>query len=282
MDPSIGLTLAAILLAVAIWRHQERKPALTTYCSQPTDGDPTAIVCRITNTGRAESRDVRIGFNNMLPLDTQVIAPPDTGARIEPAAMMPHPAQSPNAARLQLAFSVVIPRIPARTSVEFSLRTLNPDNARAGVQTTRLQGVMEQVLRRFGQCLETIYGGPPHGWDLELVMAGHRKRQSFFLPGAIVYELGRYPVRWITEAEELALAVHQDYYGRHKGDCVESFQTEAPFKAPVVRIQASDGPSTYVVFPPYLQTFVSGAMSLSELKAKGRVSIMPPAPESYD
>jgi len=233
MDIGLALTIGGILIAVAIWRHQERSPSVDVQCFPSPEGDPTSIKCRIRNRGRGETRDIRLCFNNMLPLETEVLARPDVGARIEPADLPPDPGRLPAAAKLQTAFSVVISRVAPNDEVEVTVRTSHPDNVRAGDQLLRIQTEMFAAVQAFGDCLKALYKDPPHGWEYDLIVNGHCKQENFFSPGSFVYERGRFPIEWLTEEESLGLAIHQDYYSRHKRDCIEVFQGRPEFKAPV-------------------------------------------------
>jgi len=94
----------------------ERQPDISVRCNPDQQGDPSKILCSVTNNGRGEARDLLISFAELLPTDTVVQAPPELGIKIEEAGSPPDPNNDPISAKLLTAFVVRIPRVAPRTS----------------------------------------------------------------------------------------------------------------------------------------------------------------------
>ena len=223
-----------------------------------------------------------VGFNRMLPLDTRVMAAPEIGAEIIEADSPPDPQVAPKAALLLRAFAVRIPRVAAKSSVTFQIRTIDPDNQRAAEQRLRIQQIVIEILKAFSQRLITTHPESAKDWNLETLLSVQRKEDNFFTPGHFSYEKGRFSIAFITEDEKLAQAVNQDMYARYKAEFIDIYQDRPKFKAPVLRIRAADGETTVAIFPAYIGTFLDMLVSKDEFTTKGAVTIRPPVPRSYD
>ena len=141
---------------------------------------------------------------------------------------------------------------------------------------------MFQIVSEFGERLADYYDDSPHGWDHDAAVVAHQKQANFFYPGMYSYEKGRFKIEWLTEKEEMAAAIHQDYYARHKADFIDLFKERREYMAPVIRIGTPDSHSTFALFPPYLSTYVDEVVSRSAIKEKGSIVISPTVPKSYD
>src|SRR5262249_368179 len=73
----------------------ERQPDISVRCNPDQQGDPSKILCSVTNKGSGEARDLLISFAELLPSDTVVQGPPELGIRLEEAGSPPDPQNSP-------------------------------------------------------------------------------------------------------------------------------------------------------------------------------------------
>ena len=202
---------------VGIFLWQERAPQLSANCNPPEDGSPSQLVCTVKNAGWRESRDVVVSFTNMLPLQTIVWAPPEAGVQMQEADVPPVPVlkttfqplrlgessevvTSPSntvesaAAKFMVAFVVKIPRVAARDNITFHVATVNPDNERAAKQTMRIREQITSVISDFKDGVTKAHPEAAEGWNLNAVLSGRVKDESFFTPGKLSYEGGRVAV----------------------------------------------------------------------------------------
>lgn len=278
---SILIGVIGVLVTIIIFLYKERAPILSAECHPLPNGVPHMIECTVRNAGRKDAKDVFIGFTNMLPAGTRLFAPPDMAAELIPADLLPDPQMAPIEAAVRQALSVRLPRVPAKSSTTFQLATTHSDNERASEQVVRIRKEMVAVLKAFGERL----GAHPQEaskWKISDVISAHVKRQLFFSPGYLSYEMGRVSVAFLTADEEVAEAVNQELYSRYKAEFIDIYQGRPEFKAPVVRIETPTGLATYAVFPPYIRTFVRGQVSLKEVREQRAIIVYPPVPDSYE
>jgi len=276
------LTIIGILVSIIIALYQERSPEVSVECHPLPTGDPCVLECVVGNSGKKLAADVYVGFTKMLPLGTKVLASPEIRLQLIEAETLPDPTAMPGAAILLRAFAVHIPRVPPKTTVRFQVRTTDPDNQRAAEQALRIHNEVVKILRAFGERLTATKPEVAKVWDLDALIRARIKQENFFAPGKFSYEKGRFPVAFLTEVEERAVAVNQDFYTRYKGEFIDIYQNRPEFKAPVVRIKTEEGDRTYARFPPYLKTYVDAQVPVRQLKEQGTVWVYPPVPESYD
>ena len=281
-DPTLILsTLVSLLITVLVVIYQERSPSLEASFNLVDGGDPSALICIITNHGRAEAKDVFLSFNNMLPLETKVLGSPELGLSVLESDAPPDPQQNPVQSKLQKAFAVRIPRIASKDTITFQVVTLNEDNKRAGKQMVRIRQEGDRALISFIDQLSQKHPSETKEWRKELVMNAQVKNDGFFTPAVLSYENGRQDVSLLTEAEQLANALNQDLYAKYKKEFIDAFQGRPEFKAPVVRIKTSQGHSTYALFPPYVRTFVEMVVPVKQLGKDTPLNIPIPVPSSY-
>lgn len=274
----LGIGVLGILLSLGFAWYQRQEPALEIEFSVP-EHSPASLACTISNVGRGQATNVALAFSFMLPVGTHVVAEAEVLASLEEAPFPPDPLTGANAAKLQRAFAVRIPRIAPRDSIQLEVRTNDPENLRAAEQCVRIRNEIERVLAEFGSRVTALDPSTGKLWNLPLIMSGRVKTDSFFRPMVLSYERGRMPVSALTAAETEAAARCQDLYATFKPSLLEVFQGRPEFKAPVVRIKTSDGIRTYATFPPFVSTYVE---ALIRKPAKGeRVVVYPPVPESY-
>ena len=281
----MGATAGAIIsliIAVAQVVYQGATPLLDISCSPPKDDDFSRLGCTVENRGRAEARDVLVGFNHSLPLETRIIADPDLGITLTSANSPPNPTTNPMAASTILAFSVAIPRVPPKAQVHFEVATHNADNRRAAKQLARIRAVQQSILSDFTKVLRERFPDKAKDWKLEALLAFHAYDGNFFKPDRYSYELGRYPVKLLPEEHQAAKARDDEIYAEFKPRFREIWQGRPPFAAPVIRIETATGPSTYATFPADVRTCIFAAISRRELLSKDQVELSPPVPEQYN
>jgi len=244
--------------------------------------DSAALDCEISNEGRGMAKDVFLTFGGMLPVGTGLFADPELRAEMVESDTPPDPVAMPVAASLQRAFSIKIPRIAPKDTVQFQVRTTDPDNIRAAVQIRKIRGEIQQIIHQFGMRLRAEYPNLHLPWDETAILSGRIKDECFFSPLRLSDDHGRYPVTAHTEQEILARAQCQDVYARFKAQFVNIFQGRPQFIAPVVRIKTRDGDRTRAIFPPYVNTTAYSSASVADLQRLGSLFVYPSVPISYD
>jgi len=225
---------------------------------------------------------VTVGFNLMLPIETVIYSAPEIGATLHESDLPPDPAAGPAAAALQRAFAVVVSRVAPKDTVQFELRSLDADNQRAARQVIRITAEIASILAEFGTRLQAQYPELGSLWHTDLIVRARTKRDSFFKPSTLSYELGRFPISALSDDEQLADANCQDLYPRFKREFIDIFQGRPSFVAPVVKVKTAAGARTYATLPPFVNTYVDMAVSPSALQAGATVVLYPPVPESYE
>jgi hypothetical protein len=228
------------------------------------------------------AKDVFLTFGEMLPVGTVLFADPELRAEMVESDTPPDPVAMPVAASLQRAFSIKIPRIAPKDTVQFQVRTTDPDNIRAAVQIRKIRGEIQQIIHQFGMRLRAEYPNLHLPWDETAILSGRIKDESFFSPLRLSDDHGRYPVTAHTEQEILARAQCQDVYARFKVQFIDIFQGRPQFIAPVVRIKTCDGDRTRAIFPPYVNTTAYSSASVADLQRQGSLFVYPSVPISYD
>lgn len=269
----------AIAVAVVVAAYQNRLPSVTVACSPLLDR-PEAIHCVASNAGRAPADTVIVGFNKQVPTATRVDANPAFGITLRLADTLPDPTAEPSLSSILRAFSVEIPRVPVSSPVEFDVTTTDPDNIRTARQVVRIRGAIESVVRDFHAAVKSKYPDEVKGWPLSTYFSARRKSDCFFLPSTFVYELGEFPVSFLSDEELRATAANQDTYARRKAEFISIFSGRPSYKAPVLRIETTDGPRTFAFFPPYVPTFAEMKGPLDKEHGSS-VVLYPPVPERY-
>lgn len=280
-DYVVILAIIAILIPVFIFSFQERHPSLDVKYDVLKNGNPCALTCIVSNTGRKEARDAIMSFNNMLPVQTKVFAKPELGITLIESEILPNPRLYPELAKNQKAFAIKIPRIAPRDTIIFQIRTIDNDNERAGNQIIRIHKEIISILNDFGDRLARYHPDEAIKWDINSVINARIKEENLFSPAKLYYEKGRKDIEYFTEKEKEAQAINQDLYIRFKKEFIDIYKERPKFKAPVIRIKTSNAESTYAIFPPYLDTYLDVTVSLKELKQKGEMAVYPPVPDSY-
>lgn len=283
-DPSSWIigTLIGIIATFLVVIYQDREPNVDVRCFLDDSADPSKIYCQIINSGRAEARKIIVSFNNLLPIETNIFSEPELGITLHEVDSPPNPQKYPKYAKMMTAFLVKVPRVSAGDTISFTVATVNNDNLRAAKQVRKIRKPIKQVLTEFYSKLKVAHPGETKGVLVDDILRERMKRENFFNPDRYSYEKGRFYVNFFTESEKSAAAINQDLYARYKKDFIEVFKGRSKFKAPVLRIKTSGGEGTYAIMPPYVGTYVEFAVSISELKEKGMMTVQPPVPRSYD
>jgi hypothetical protein len=242
----------------------ERQPDISIRCNPDQQGDPSKILCSVTNNGRAEARDLTISFAKLLPLDTVVQAPPELGLKIEEAGSPPDPKNSPLSATLLTAFLVRIPRVAPKDHFNFTVLTTNDDNLRTAKQVMKIRTEIIDVLQKFGERLNQVYPNEAQKWNFKDVLGARVKQENFYTPTKFYYEKGRFPVEFLTEAESLAAAINEELYARYKQEFIDIYKNRPSYSAPVIRIRGRGGERTYSSHPPYLKSCFGGMARIPE------------------
>lgn len=275
------VVFVGIAEGLAAW-SKERNPVITVECSPVLNGDPACLECEVRNSGRGEARDVYVGFNNILPLETKLLAGAEIGAELVEAYPLPSPNLPPSAALLTPTFSIHIPRVAPGAAITFQVRTINEDNRRAARQVLHIRGEILKILEAFGERLSKAHPENAQYWNLEAVVSARTKQENFFTPGKVSYEAGSFSITYLTDEEQVARAVNQDLYARYKKEFIDIYQGGTEFKAPVVRIVGPKGARTLSLHPPYVTTYITGEAPWKDLTEQGSALVYPQVPDKYD
>lgn len=281
------LTLLGIISALLFGLYWQRDPFIRVICRLLADETPSGIVCEIHNESSVEARDVIVGFNGFMPVETRLITETEIGASIREVDVLPDPnIYTADTASLMRSFSVHIPRVSRRSLVSFRLQTENDDNVRAAAHVIRIRKEIENVLTEFGNKLKKSHLKEASDLNTQELMNAKVKEECFYKPGSYSYSRGNFLIEFLSESEEFAESLHSDLYKKFKKDHLEVFQDRPRFLAPVLRIKTPQGKSTYAVMPPYISTSVLFEYAVSELedaRAKGEALKVPiPVPEDYN
>lgn len=253
----IGVILGvlAILISFVIFFYQERRPDLQVTFDPPIDGDASILNCTITNTGRAEARDVYLSFNLSLPLDTKVLASPELGLTIQEADKPPNPALGVFAAKLQKAFAVHIPRVPIRDPIQFQVATTHPDNKREALQMIRVQQEIRGILSDFYQFL--FQNNPTDGkkLDYKQVISYQLKDTNFFEPALLSYEQGRATVSVFSEGEKAANAAFGDLRTKYEKEFQSIVDKRQEIRAPIVKLKTIEGEFSFPIMVDLVKNY---------------------------
>lgn len=271
-----------ILVSVGILVYQSRAPLLKVSFRIAEDGNPAILYCDVSNSGRGEARDVYVSFNRMIPMGTKLFFDPEVAAQLIETETPPDPSVGLEAAALQKAFAVSIPRVAPNDTVSFELRTIDEDNLRAAKQVMKIRQEIYIILTKFGSRLKIQFPQIAEFWDTDLIFAARIREENFFLPGILSYERGREKIELLEFDHKLARAHLQDLYKSLKKEFIDLFKNRQRFKAPVIKVKTAKGESTFALMNPFVSTFVPIKASLKELKAKGFLYVTPPIPKSYD
>lgn len=277
----IGLFLLGVGITLLVLWFQERSAIVYVDCYLNDDENPHTINCRVKNVGRGEAKDVYIGFNHSIPLDTVLISKPEIGSEIVEANNPPNPTLSPNASKYTKAFAIRLPRVAAKSNVEFSITTTHQDNIRASDQIQVLHYEIGLVLHEFINRIIKDNSELQSNIDLDIIQQARIKRSNLFTPGNYSYQEGSFPIHFLTEKDNQALAMLNDLTKKFKAGYVDVFKTGKEFKAPVIRIKTLESDCTYAIFPPFVKTYVEAAVRTQELVEKGTMFIYPPVPDEY-
>ena len=230
-----SLTYISIILAVIIpfiiFFLQEIHPLLNAKCNVIENGNPCAMECIVSNSGRGEAKNILLSFNNMLPLQTKVFASPELGVTIIESDFLPNPQLSPELAKIQKAFAVQIPRVVKKYPVKFQVKTGHLDNQRAGKQILRIRKEIINVLKAFGERLAKDHPEEAKNWDVASIINARIKEENFFSPAKLSYEKGIIDIEYFTEKEKIARAINQDLYAKFKKEFIDIFQGKPEFIA---------------------------------------------------
>ena len=283
-DLTIGVigAILGVIATVVVGLWQDKEPNLTMQCQIDESGDPSKLKCLLYNSGRAEARDVIVSFNNLIPLETDLICNPELGIGLEEVSPPPNPLENPLSSKLMTAFIVRIPRVSAKNRIVFSVVTTNTDNKRAAKQTMRIRKHIENVVNDFYGRISRKYPHEIKNGIINNFFIGRIKNHNFFKPEKFSYEKGIFEVDFINKEEKIALAISQELLKKYKKEFISVFKGRPMFKAPVLRIKTRSGPMTLGLFPQYISTYSTVEVPVSELKEKGSTSFPIPVPQSYD
>ncbi len=251
-DPSawiIGFILAS-LLSICIAVYQTKEPNISVRCETVENGSPDKLICFVDNTGRGEAKEIYIAFTEFIPIDTEVISPPEVNAKLILVKSPPDPNLYPDLSKITTAFSIYIPRVSAKDSISFKVQTTNKDNIKTAKHTLNIKMETERVLKRFGKLLSMKYPIDYEKWDMQGVISMWIKRANFFSPYKYSYRRGRFNVDFISDFDVAANAINNDLFKKHKDEFKDVF-FKNEFIMPIIKYLSVNGERTYSKIHPY-------------------------------
>ncbi len=263
-DPTAWIigTALGVLVTISIAVYQTREPNISVRCETNEHGSPDKLVCYVDNHGRGEAKDIYVAFTEFIPIDTEVISAPEVNAKLIPVKSPPDPNLNPNSSKVTTAFSIYIPRVSAKDSVNFTVQTFNSDNIKTAKHTLNIKGETEHVLKAVGSLLSKKYPVDYKIWDMQGVLSMWIKRANFFNPYKYSYSKGRFDVDFISDFEITANAVNNDFIIEHKDEFKEIFYKK-DFIMPIIKYISVNGESTYSKVHPYF-TFCTPPLVITQ------------------
>jgi hypothetical protein len=144
----------------------------------------------------------------------------------------------------------------------------------------RIREEIASIYATFGERLKKTYPEQANQWQLATVLSARTKVENFYMPGNFSYERGRFSLGFLTEEENLAQAIDQEFYARYKNEFIDIYQNRESYLAPVIRIRTRDGERQYIRYPPFIRTcaYFTGKMPGKGQSAEATAEI----PTSYD
>ena len=279
MDPwtitIIGLVVVAIgglIVAYGQNKLADRDPILSAECTIADENNPCALNCVVRNSGRGEARDIRLSFEKILPLETKVIASPETGIKIEESQTLPNPMVEPTSSALLTAFSVWIPRVAATDNVAFQIMTTHPINRTAGKEVLAIHKEIVSILTALLEELSRKHLIDTKDYDIKAADAALSKLENFYKPGKLSYEKGRDEIKFISKEENKAWDKISNLWIANESLRGNIMKGRPTVKAPKVLIKTNEGEGFYFMSPPYVSSSVEFEASgelLKEIMEKG-------------
>jgi hypothetical protein len=219
----------------------------------------------------------------MLPLDTEVYAPPEVGAELKPSPTPPDPRMAPEWAKTQLAFAVRVPRVTPNDPVLFHVETTNPDNWNAAKQILRVREEYSTILKMVIERIEKSNPEEARTLNFDKIMSLRIRHENIFSPVSFSYEAGRQMIEYFTDDEQAAHAFFKDIHDRHTEVLKGILDGRPRFIAPVIRIRTTKGEGTYADIAPNINyCFDMVPVPFSEVMKRGGAFIPPAVPKSYE
>ena len=263
----------------------EIPPRVSVACWSP-DGNPECIECIVENTGRTEARDVRVGFSGFLPLGTEVYSYPEVAAEIVTVShdLGIDPFEFPEVYHIISQFNVYVPRVEGKGNVTFTVCTTEHENLRAARQVLRIRSETEEIWRQFYNFLAEEHPDYIIDWELDDWLSSREKEENMFRPDKFSYEMGTYPVYFLTDEEQLAKAMGFDLKKRFSEEYSEISDASPDLMAPVVIYSSPSGNRTIAMFTPLIDTYLQFAVPYPSLRPGEEVTfyVPPSPPDAYD
>lgn len=305
MEIILGIVsiIVGIILSIGIFLFQERKPKISVTCRLVSSGDPSAIECVISNSGRKAAQDVNIGFSFMLLNETVVVTSSDASAdlvgrdipiRIHSLdtldaslgiifpSKLPDPYLCDSDANHVRAFAIRVNSVPAKSKVEFRLITNDIENRRAARQVMYIRDDINKRIKTF---IENLKQNDPKGIKkirYQDFISGRAKCECFFKPGYFSFSEERGSISFLSKNEITALDSIEKLFKKYKDDYPNLFKNQPKFISPVVRFRTDNGTYTLAITPPFgtsVSILVKGEDYQKLIRGE---QVYPPIPEKYD
>ena len=295
--------IGTFIIPILIFLYQERKPKISVTCRLVPSGDPSAIECVVSNSGRQAAQDVSIGFTLMLLNETTLISLSDTKADIVETDVpiqihkldtsdatvglifppnLPNPNLQVNDANHVKAFAIHVNSVPAKTKVEFRLITNDNANRRAALQVMHIRESTIQRIKIFMGRLQKVKPRIIKKLKFQDFENAQIKLDCFYKPGYFSFSEGRERIAFLTKEENEAANLMETIFKEHKDSHADLFENQPTFIAPVIRFRTDSGTNTTAITPPFgTKVTLSYEGNDYQRLRRGEI-VLPPIPKKYD
>lgn len=209
------------------------------------DISPCQLTCEIENTGNAAAKNVTVGFDAILPVDTQIIAAADEELTLKRSDTFPPPNPDAFYDMGVRAFTIKTPKIPPKTKLSFTLLTTRGTNIAACNQVKKIHEVRREIATEF--CNEMSESGsvtPAQLAALDLAFSAMAKRECLYHPDKVSSDDDRETVIFITPSETRSLAMLNMAIKKAVSTYDEVRKRKNECMAAVFSVEQADGTST--------------------------------------
>jgi hypothetical protein len=206
----------------------------------------------VENTGNVAARDVAMGLDALLPVQTQLDASPDLDIDLKRSHSIPPMDQMVAYIMGTRAFTVEIPLVPAKASISFTLETTLDTNVAACKQLMKIGEIRREIITDFSKkVLEMKVVTPVQLPDVEVLVSAFAKKDCLFHPDKVRSEQRRQDVTFITPTEIRSFEMFREAVNDARSVYAEIVNSKDECMTPVFTVEQSDGTDTvFGLYPP--------------------------------
>lgn len=305
------------------WHHQDRRPLLISIVISfvigiitgwlvnwwwtreaqvfascyPIDNDYCAMECKIENKGNKNAEDTVISFSYLLPTGTRLLADQGYNMSLDEYENIPDPNNyNPGSIEDYKTFNVVIPNIPSKQSLVFSVRSEDKKNQIACDYLSELMDRQEEIIKALGTQLKNQDPEQYGDWNISDFIGAKKKRANLYRPNKVHSENDIRDVVFLDPREDTAFSrITEEKLGNLlSADCNGSMNIAKTNNLPVVSVETGNGNVLLMIWPSYMclasphpdRTKMIDFSVLKEIPStvleENRIKLPLIQPESYD